>query len=56
MESQLSEVIAVILIWVAREIIGSMTTSKSLKKIVEENSKHIEENKTLLAKIKNRVN
>lgn len=62
MEKQLSETIAIICLWVAREIIGSLTTNKKLKKIVEKNSKyiednvkHIEENKALLVRIKNRI-
>lgn len=55
MDSQLSETIAILIIWILREIVGNITSNKQLSKIVSENSKHIEENKALLAKIKNRI-
>lgn len=59
----LSEALAVVILWVLREFIGGKFQKKrhnqdkeDLKKIVDKNSKHIEENKNLLIKIKNRIN
>lgn len=59
MEAELSEALAIVILWLIREFVGSRMLKNErndLKDIVRKNSKHIEENRILLAKIKNRIN